>query len=113
MSRFQKHIFICINERKAGDKRGCCASRGSLDLLGYIKGRVHESDLKGKVRVNKAGCMDACAQGPTMVVYPDSIWYAPRTRQDMEEILTQHIQNDQPVQRLILPFNKNKPDKKP
>ncbi len=113
MGRFQKHIFICINERKSGDKSGCCASRGSLDLLDYIKGRVHESDLKSKVRVNKAGCLDACSQGPTMVVYPDSIWYAPRTRQDMEEILTQHIQNDQPVQRLILPFNKNKPDKKP
>ena len=88
-------------------------SKGSFDLLDQIKGHVHDLGLKGKVRVNKAGCLDACAQGPTMVVYPDSIWYAPRTRQDMEEILTQHIQNDQPVQRLILPFNKNKPDKKP
>ena len=112
MGRFQKHIFICINERKSGDKRGCCASKGSLDLLDQIKGRVHDLGLKGKVRVNKAGCLDACAQGPTMVVYPDSIWYAPRTRQDMEEILTQHIQNGQPVQRLILSFNKVKPDKK-
>ena len=83
-----------------------------MDLLDQIKGRVHDLGLKGKVRINKAGCLDACGQGPTMGVYPDGIWYAPRTRQDMEEILTQHIQNGQPVQRLILPFNKNKPDKK-
>ena len=79
------------------------------DLLDQIKGHVHELGLKGKVRVNKAGCLDACAQGPTMVVYPDSIWYAPRTRQDMEEILTQHVQNDQPVPvsytHLTLPTN--------
>jgi (2Fe-2S) ferredoxin len=109
MSRFQKHIFICINERKADDKRGFCASRGSLDLLDYIKGRVHELDLKGKVRVNKAGCLDACAQGPTLVVYPDAVWYAPRNKEDMEEILIEHIQNNQPVERLIVPFKKTIP----
>ncbi len=106
MGRFQKHIFICINERKSDDKRSCCSSKGSLDLLDQIKGRAYELGLKGKIRINKAGCLDACAQGPTMVVYPDGVWYAPRTRQDMEEILIQHIQNGQPVQRLIIPFKK-------
>lgn len=104
MGRFQKHIFICINERKAGDKRGCCSSSGSLDLLDHIKGRVHELGLKGKVRINKAGCLDACSQGPTMVIYPDDIWYAPRTKEDMEEILSEHIQNNRPVERLVIPY---------
>ena len=109
MSRFQKHIFICINERKADDKRGCCASRGSQELLEYIKGRVYESNLKGKVRVNKAGCLDACAQGPSLVVYPDAVWYAPRNKEDMEEILTKHLQNNKPVERLIAPLKKTIP----
>ncbi len=104
MGRFQKHIFICINERKSSDKRGCCSSRGSLELLDYIKGRVHELGLKEQVRVNKAGCLDACAQGPTMVIYPDDVWYTPRTKEDMEEILTEHVQNNQPVTRLIISF---------
>ena len=88
MSRFQKHIFICINERKADDKRGCCASRGSLELLDYIKGRVHESDLKGKVRVNKAGCLDKCEDGPSCVVYPEGTWYSlPKDEGGLNEIL--------------------------
>ena len=104
MSRFQKHIFICINERKGDDKRGCCSSLGSLDLLDHMKGRVHELGLKKKIRVNKAGCLDACAQGPTLVVYPDGVWYAPRTKEDMDEILTEHLQNDRPVERLVIPF---------
>jgi (2Fe-2S) ferredoxin len=69
-----------------------------------MKGRVHELGLKGAVRVNKAGCLDACAQGPTLVVYPDYVWYAPKTEEDMEEILTEHIQNSRPVDRLIIPF---------
>ncbi len=104
MPRFQKHIFICTNERKADDARGCCHARGSQELLDYMKSRVYELGLKGKVRVNKAGCLDACAQGPSMVVYPDDIWYSPKTKEDMEEILTEHIQNNRPVDRLTLPF---------
>ena len=107
MGRFQKHIFVCINERKAEDKRGCCSSKGALDLLSYLKGRVHEMVLKSKVRVNKAGCLDACSKGPTLVIYPDEVWYAPRTEEDMEEILLKHIQNNYPVERLILHFKKN------
>ena len=104
MGRFQKHIFICINERKADGARGCCHSRGSAELLDYMKGRFHELGLKSKIRVNKAGCLDACAQGPSMVVYPDDIWYAPKTKEDMEEIITEHILNNRPVTRLTLPF---------
>jgi len=106
MSRFQKHIFICNNERKPDDPRGCCAGRGSLDLLDYAKNRVKEMGLKGKVRVNKAGCLDACEYGPALVVYPDDVWYAPRTKEDMEEILQKHVQNDHIVERLVIPFKK-------
>ena len=111
MPRFQKHIFICNNKRTKDDPRGSCSERGSDDLLDHAKKRIHELGLKGEIRVNKAGCLDACAHGPTMVVYPDDIWYAPRTRQDMEEILIQHIQNGQTVQRLLLPFKKKKDNK--
>lgn len=106
MSRFQKHIFICNNQRKPDDARGCCASRGSLDLLDHAKGRVHDLGLKGKVRINKAGCLDACQHGPAMVIYPDDVWYSPKTAEDMEEILREHVQNDRVVDRLVIPFKK-------
>jgi len=69
-----------------------------------MKGRIHKLGLKSKIRVNKAGCLDACAQGPSMVVYPDNVWYAPKTKEDMEEIITEHIQNNRPVNYLISPF---------
>lgn len=106
MPRFQKHLFICTNERAPDNPKGCCFLRGSADLVDYAKGRVHEMGLKGKVRVNKAGCLDACAQGPSMVVYPDDVWYAPRTNEDIEEILQEHILNNRPVERLFIPFKK-------
>ena len=106
MSRFIKHIFVCNNQRKADDARGCCSARGSVDLLDYLKKRVHESGLKGKVRVNKAGCLDACQYGPSMVIYPDDVWYSPQTQEDMEEILTEHVENNRIVERLLISFNK-------
>lgn len=104
MSRFQKHLFICLNERDADNPKGCCARGGSVELLNHAKKCVHEMGLKGKVRVNKAGCLDACQYGPSMVVYPDDVWYQPRTNEDVEEILTQHIQNNQIVERLVIKF---------
>ena len=104
MPRFRKHVFVCINERKPDDARGCCHSKGSLELLDYLKGRIHELGLKAKVRINKAGCLDACAEGPALVIYPDDVWYSPKTTTDIEEIITEHIQNDRPVNKLTIPY---------
>ncbi|MFQ5671618.1 MAG: ferredoxin [Nitrospinales bacterium] len=108
MSRFDKHLFFCVNERAAGNRKGCCSSKGSAELLDHAKMRVHEMGLKGKVRVNKAGCLDACAHGPTLVVYPDDTWYSPRNKDDVEEILQEHIQNNRIVTRLLIRFNRGK-----
>ncbi|MDP7556798.1 MAG: (2Fe-2S) ferredoxin domain-containing protein [Nitrospinaceae bacterium] len=106
MPRFQKHLFICNNKRAEDDPRGSCSACGSDDLLDYAKGRIHEMGLKGKVRVNKAGCLDACAHGPAMVVYPGNVWYSPKTKEDMEEIIKEHVQNNRIANRLVIEFKK-------
>ena len=107
MPRFQKHILICNNKRTEDDPRGSCSARGSEDLLDYAKERIHALGLKGKIRVNKAGCLDACAHGPTMVIYPDDTWYSPKTKEDIEEIITGHIRNNCITDRLVIKFKKD------
>ena len=107
MSRFQLHLFICNNKRTKDDPRSSCSLRGSDDLLDYAKERIRELGLKGKVRVNKAGCLDACEYGPTMVVYPDDVWYSPKTKEDIEEIIKNHILNNRIADKLVIKFNKN------
>ena len=97
---------MCNNVRSEDDPRGCCTARGSKDLIDHAKKRIKEMGLKGQVRVNKAGCLDACAYGPTVVIYPEDVWYTPRSREDMEEILNEHILNDRIVDRLVIQFNK-------
>jgi len=106
MSRFEKHLFICNNQREAGDERGCCALRGADDLLDHAKKRIHALGLKGRVRVNKAGCLDACGYGPAMVIYPEAVWYAPKSREDMDEIIDRHILSGERVERLLIDFPK-------
>ena len=104
MPRFRKHLFICNNKRSEDDPRGSCSKKNSDSLIDYAKKRVHELGLKGEIRVNKAGCLDACAYGPAMVVYPDDTWYSPKTKNDIEVILEKHILNNKIAEELVIDF---------
>jgi len=75
-------------------------------LIDYAKKKIHGMGLKGQVRINKAGCLDACQYGPAMVVYPEEVWYNPTSIEDMEEILSEHITHDRVVDRLKIDFVK-------
>jgi (2Fe-2S) ferredoxin len=99
---YQSHIFCCTNERAAGHERGCCKSKGGEKLRNHMKRRAKELGIEG-TRVNGAGCLDRCELGPVIVIYPEGIWYSPKTEADCDEILTQHLQNGERVERLMLP----------
>ena len=103
MPYFEKHVFVCTNERDADDKRGCCTSKGGKDVHLAFRSQLKERNLKGAMRVNKAGCLDCCAKGVTVVVYPDNIWYGGVTAEDVEEIVNEHLIAGTPVERLRLP----------
>ena len=100
MGRFEKHIFICTNERSPDDPRGCCAAKQSHEIAAKFKEELHQRGLKGKMRANKAGCLDLCEEGPTVVVYPDGVWYKQVTVADVPEIVEAHLIGNRPVERL-------------
>ena len=68
----------------------------------YAKQKVKELKLSGpgKARVNSAGCLDRCDEGPVVVVYPEAVWYTYLDRQDIDEIISEHVQNGRIVERL-------------
>jgi (2Fe-2S) ferredoxin len=99
---FQAHAFICTNRRPDGHKRGSCAAKGSEKLRDYMKARAKELGLDGRVRINAAGCLDRCELGPTMVVYPEGVWYTFHSNADIDEILEQHLVGGGRVDRLAL-----------
>jgi (2Fe-2S) ferredoxin len=97
---FQHHVFFCINERNDG--RACCADRNAQALQDYAKKRLKTLDMNGpgKIRINKAGCLDRCEEGPVLVVYPEGIWYTYIDQEDIDEIVDSHLIAGKPVERL-------------
>jgi (2Fe-2S) ferredoxin len=103
MPKFEKHIFVCTNQREPGHPRGCCDPEGKAQMQGILKQKLANRGLKTKVRANKAGCLDQCEHGPNMVVYPEAVWYGRVTEADLDEIIESHIMGGKPVERLVLP----------
>lgn len=72
-------------------------------MLDALKARVRDSDLAGRVMVNKAGCLKHCSRGVTIAVQPDNVWYASVTGDDVDEIVSSHLEEGCAVQRLEMP----------
>ena len=100
---YQRHIFFCLNERKNSEE--CCAQHHAQEAFDHCKKLVKNQGLAGtgKVRVNKAGCLDRCAAGPVAVVYPEGTWYSYVDLNDIEDIVESHLKNGQVVERLRTP----------
>ena len=100
---FKSHVFCCTNRRPDGHRRGSCAAKGSETLRNYMKARAKElgiNHLEG--RINSAGCLDRCELGPTVVIYPEGVWYSCPTREDIDEVLQTHLVKGGRVERLML-----------
>ncbi len=95
------HVFCCTNQRPDHIPRVSCASKDSVKLREYMKERAMELGLEG-VRINSAGCLNRCEQGPAMVIYPEGVWYRFETREDVDEILSKHIEKGERVPRLMM-----------
>jgi len=100
MSYYERHVFFCCNKRDPPEK--CCADAGAVELQKYAKDRVKALGLsgKGRVRINKAGCLDRCEEGPVIVVYPEAVWYTYVDRDDIDEIIDSHVVGGKVVERL-------------
>jgi (2Fe-2S) ferredoxin len=103
MATFQRHLFVCTNERPAGSPRGCCASKDGAALVDAFKAALFARGYKRVVRAQKAGCLDQCDRGATVVVYPEAVWYGRVTLADVDEIVERHLIGGEPVARLRIP----------
>ena len=101
MNFFDKHVFFCTNQRENAE--ACCNNHGAQKARDYVKNKVKElgiSNRQNKIRINSAGCMDRCDEGPVIVVYPEGIWYTYVDARDLDEIIEEHLKNGRVVKRL-------------
>jgi (2Fe-2S) ferredoxin len=100
MSYYRYHVFFCTNQREAG--KACCQHFNASGMRDYAKKRCKQLGLHepGNVRINNAGCLNRCDDGPVIVVYPEEIWYTYVDREDIDEIIDSHLVNGKVVERL-------------
>jgi (2Fe-2S) ferredoxin len=100
MPYYKRHMFFCTNHRDDGNV--CCEDHAAAEMRQYAKRRTKDLNIAGQggVRVNTAGCLDRCSEGPVVVVYPDAVWYTYENRDDIEEIVEEHLVNGRIVERL-------------
>ncbi len=102
MSHYKRHVFFCTNQRPNGEM--CCNSHGARDMLQHCKDKVKAlgEKIDGKVRINNAGCLGRCEEGPALVVYPEAVWYTYVDQEDIDEIIASHLVEGKVVERLQL-----------
>ncbi len=106
---YRSHVFCCVNRRADGHPRCCCENKGASKLRAHLKARVKKLGVRN-VRINASQCLDRCELGPTMVIYPEGVWYTYRTIEDLDEILERHIVKGERVERLMLHADQKAPD---
>ena len=95
---YQHHVFFCVNQRN--DNNSCCSGCGAEIAQKHAKQRIKQINFNGKIRINKAGCLDRCVEGPVLVVYPEGIWYTYVDIHDIDEIIDNHLLEGKIVERL-------------
>ena len=99
---YSHHVFVCTNLRTNG--KACCQDHNAQDIRNYAKSRIKALGLngKGKIRINQAGCLDRCDEGPVLVIYPEETWYTFVDKTDVDEIINRHLLAGEKVERLLL-----------
>ena len=99
---YEHHVFFCMNERDGENCRQSCGKAGAEAAQKHAKKRIKALGLSepGKVRINKAGCLERCEEGPVVVIYPQGTWYTYVDKDDIDDIIDSHILKGQVVERL-------------
>lgn len=101
--KYIKHIFVCTNQRSEGQRKSCGEVCGS-ELVQEFKKQLKERGMDKSHRAQRSGCLDVCETGPSVVVYPDGVFYGGVKPSDVAEIVEEHIVNNRPVDRLKVDF---------
>ena len=79
------HVFVCTNDRRG--ERKSCADGNSQNTRTVLKQEVNQRGWRGNVRISQCGCMGLCTEGPNVILYPQRIWFAGVTQEDIPDII--------------------------
>lgn len=94
VGQYERHVFVCTSGKT-------CSQQGAELVHATLKDGVKSAGLKGRVRINHAGCMSQCGHGPMVVVYPENVWYAGVDARGARKILIRHLIGGEPVEEYL------------
>ena len=103
MPKPERHVLVCGNTRPPGNPKGSCGEKGAQSLFEALRERVRERGLAERVMVSRTSCLKHCSRGPVLTVYPDGVWYAGVSPEDLNEICESHLEQGLPLERLRMP----------
>lgn len=106
---YERHVFVCMHERAGAGAAASCGARGSAGIHARLKDLAKRAGLGGRIRINRAGCLDRCEFGPVVVVYPENVWYGRVSAGDEEDVVSAHLLDGRPVERLLLSNDELRP----
>jgi (2Fe-2S) ferredoxin len=101
----QHHVFVCTG--KSCSARDSAEVRDEFERELKARGILFGKEAKGKnprgsIVLTECASVGFCAIGPTVLVYPDGVWYAQVRASDVREIIEEHLLNGRVVDRLAL-----------
>lgn len=78
---------------------GCLSSKSQL-IKDEFKRVLKEFHLEDEVYLYMSGCFGLCEKGPVVIVYPDQVFYVHITKDDVYEIVSEHIVKGNIVSKL-------------
>ena len=93
MNIYRSHVLICGGTG--------CTSSGSVALQEEFEARLKENGIENEVKVVQTGCFGLCALGPIVVVYPEGAFYSRVEKDDIKEIVEEHLVKGRIVKRLL------------
>ncbi|MEK7355773.1 MAG: (2Fe-2S) ferredoxin domain-containing protein [Bdellovibrionota bacterium] len=79
-SEFDVHVFVCTNDKKCGP---CGGGELQKELKEWMKSKP---EWKGRLRINKSGCLDRCEEPIAVAIYPEGKWFVEARPSDAEEL---------------------------
>lgn len=96
------HVFVCTGKSCTGNGSEAVLEAFWKELAARRLLYGKRGCLDGRVLVTTCGSMGFCAIGPAVLVYPEGVWYAGVTPEDVPEIIDGHLVGGRPVDRLVV-----------